>query len=134
MIGLPRDAEGREIPLDTKAPYGKDGSSADVDEFDFGTGYPDPERKWTVELANRDIFFTAKMSLNPPEPPDSRERPEEDSRRASERNVVVSCCRYLTAGKCADCPIHGNVGGRSHKEGFASGDILDRVRKLKEDE
>ena len=69
-----------------------------------------------------------------PTPPDSWEKLEEDLRRASERGAVVPCCRYFTADKCANCPIHGNVSGCLHKEEFAFGDILDRIRKLKEDE
>lgn len=63
--------------------------------------------------------------------PDSREKLEEDLRRASELDAVVSCCRYFAADKCANCPIHGNASGCLHKEERAFGDILDRIRKLR---
>ena len=119
MIELPRDAEGREIPLDTEVLYRKDGTLVDVDEFNFSTGYSDPEHKWTVRLMNCAVFFTTKMFLNPPEPPDSWEKLEQDLRR------------YFTADKCANCPIHGYDSGCLHKEEFAFGDILDRIRRLR---
>lgn len=131
MIELPKDAEGREIPLDTKVLYRKDGTLVDVDEFNFSTGYSDPKHKWTVKLMNCAVFFTTKMFLNPPEPPDSWEKLEEDLGRASKRDAVVSCCRYFTADKCANCPIHGNASCCLHKEELAFGDILDRIRKLR---
>lgn len=47
-IELPKDAEGREIPLDTKVLYRKDGTLVDVSEFNFSTGYSDHKYKWTA--------------------------------------------------------------------------------------
>ncbi len=38
MIGPPMDAEGRGIPLDTEAPYGKDGAPCSLDGPGPGTG------------------------------------------------------------------------------------------------
>lgn len=32
-VELPKDAEGREIPLDTVVPYGKDGKEIEVSRY-----------------------------------------------------------------------------------------------------
>ncbi len=45
-IELPKDAEGREIPLNTTSLYDKDGRRRKVDLFMF---YPDKD-KWDVVL------------------------------------------------------------------------------------
>lgn len=130
-VELPKDAEGREIPLDTEVLYRKDGTLVDVDEFNFSTGYSDPKHKWTVKLMNCAVFFTTKMFLNPPEPPDSWEKLEEDLGRAAERKDITSQCRYFNnTNRCANCPI-SKVGGCTHKDERAFRDILDRIRKLR---
>lgn len=119
MIELPRDAEGREIPLDTKALYRKDGSLADVDEFNFSTGYPNPEHKWTVKLTNCDIFFTTKMFLNPPEPPDSWEKLEEDLDKGKDIcDYFEECPESLDGKSCSEC------------KKAAPKNIASRIRKL----
>lgn len=139
-VELPKDAEGREIPLDTKVLYRKDGTLVDVDEFNFSTGYSDPEHKWTVRLMNCAVFFTTKMFLNPPEPPDSWEKLEEDLGRAIDApkpyNYDSMTCGYFdnAGSSCQEC---------KKKNGFDSfncnkvawKDILSRIRKLRgEDE
>lgn len=109
-VELPKDAEGREIPLDTKVLYRKDGTLFDVDEFNFSTGYSDPEHKWTVKLMNCAVFFTTKMFLNPPEPPDSWEKLLEDldntAEKASGSIFIATPCAWFSDGNrhCADCP------------------------------
>ena len=130
-VELPRDAEGREIPLDTEVLYRKDGTLVDVDEFNFSTGYSDPEHKWTVKLMNCAVFFTTKMFLNPPEPPDSWEKLEDDLSRAAEFDVVVASCRYFTADRCADCRMHNGFTCSTRKTERAFADVLERIRKLR---
>lgn len=128
-VELPKDAEGREIPLDTKVLYRKDGTLVDVDEFNFSTGYSDPEHKWTVRLMNCAVFFTTKMFLNPPEPPDSWEKLEEDLSEAGDARYQEACA-YFHRDKdedgCISCP-----GGEDGCARIAMRDILARIRKLR---
>lgn len=126
MIELPKDAEGREIPLDTTVLYMSDGTSVDVNEFNFSTRYSDPEHKWTVRLTNCAVFFTTRMFLNPPEPHDSWEKLEEDLNGAVEEDNV--CMYFSDSGTCIDCPIRYTSGGCSPK---VLKDIKERIRKLR---
>lgn len=128
-IELPKDAEGREIPLDTKVMYRKDGTLVDVDEFNFSTGYTDPKYKWTVKLMNCAVFFTTKMFLNPPPPPDSWEKLLEDLSEAGDARYYEACAyfhRDKDEGGCISCPGDEDGCGR-----IAMRDIAFRIRKLR---
>ena len=104
-VELPKDAEGREIPLDTEVLYMSDGTSVDVDEFNFSTGYSAPEHKWTVKLMNYAVFFTTRMFLNPPEPPDGWEKLEEDLDSCSASTRYAPCAYFSkTTDSCEKCP------------------------------
>lgn len=128
-IELPKDAEGREIPLDTEVLYRKDGTLVDVAEFNFSTGYSDPEHKWTVKLMNCAVFFTTKMFLNPPEPPDSWEKLLDDLGEAGDARYYEACA-YFHRDKdkdgCTSCP-----GGEDGCTRIAMRDIASRIRKLR---
>lgn len=126
-IELPRDAEGREIPLDTEVLYDKDGHPKDVSLFTYAPrSY---SSGWNVVLVGGFERFASAMNLTPP---DSWEKLEEDLRRAAERDVVTSHCRYFNAAdRCAACPIYNSVDGCTHVDERAFGDILDRIRKLR---
>lgn len=133
-IELPKDAEGREIPLDTKVLYDSDG----IEFFTDKSMYMRIIDKWWFfghfgSLTSTHRIEATKLYLTPP---DIWEKLEEDLRRASERDAVSSCCRYFnTTDRCANCPIHNGVGGCTHKDERAFGDILNRIRKLRgEDE
>lgn len=125
-IELPKDAEGREIPLDTKVLYMSDGTLVDVDEFNFSTGYTVPEHKWTVKLMNCAVFFTARMFLNPPEPPDSWEKLEEDLDRCIEAD---SLCAYEPSEECSTCILPRD--SQCNCDSFALKAIKERIRKLR---
>lgn len=127
MIELPKDAEGREIPLDTTVLYMSDGTSVDVNEFNFSTRYSDPEHKWTVRLMNCAVFFTTKMFLNPPEPPDSWEKLEEDLDRCTGNDDVFACCAYFETYDCTKC-CHFYQGDCTMA---VLKDIVSRIRKLR---
>jgi hypothetical protein len=128
-IELPKDADGREIPLDTKVLYRKDGTLVDVGEFNFSTGYSDPKHKWTVKLMNCAVFFTTKMFLNPPPPPDSWEKLLEDLSEAGDARYYEACAyfhRDKDEGGCLSCP-----GGEDGCTRIAMRDIASRIRKLR---
>lgn len=128
-IELPKDAEGREIPLDTKLLYDKEGNPKEVSIFaytprSYSSG-------WSVVLAGGFERFASAMFLNPPEPPDSWEKLEDDLRRGADAESYSMCkyangeeflcskCRFLRGEGCCACV----------NESFA--DILDRIRKLR---
>ena len=123
-VELPKDAEGREIPLDTECLYTYKGEKQDV----FSFTYHRRKDIWEIETDMR-IVNSIYLYLTPP---DSWERLEEDLRRASERNAVTSYCRYFnTTDRCVNCPIHNDDGCYTHKDERAFGDILDRIRTLR---
>lgn len=124
MIELPKDAEGREIPLDTECLYTYKGEKQDVLSFT----YYRREDIWEIETDMRTVN-SIYLYLTPP---DSWEKLEEDLNRAAKRDGVTSQCRYFnTTNKCVNCPIHNDFGGCAHKDESAFGDILNRIRKLR---
>lgn len=130
-IELPKDAEGREISLDTVALYDDDGNVHSVRRFIYTTDF-DLGDKWINSwIAVVDDYKAAKPEQMHLTSPDSWEKLEEDLRRTLECDGVDSCCRYFTADECADCPIRGHDSGCLHREEFAFGDILERIRKLR---
>lgn len=137
MIELPKDAEGREIPLDTEVLYDLCGTKVSVKEFLFRTLVESQKTEWTIEAAYEgnlyyNSFKPKNMHLTQP---DTWEKLEEDLGRAAERKDITSQCRYFnTTNRCANCPI-SKVGGCTHKDELAFGNILIRIRKLRgEDE
>ena len=84
QITLPRDAAGREIPLDTKVLYDKDNKEHRVLNYifntDTGNWIADFETEITLEL-----HATEGFSLMPP---DSWEKLEEDLDRCIEADCV----------------------------------------------
>lgn len=83
-IELPKDAEGREIPLDTEVLYTCDGSKYKVAKWEF---YPNKDTSWLVCLdANTEVFrVPGYMYLTPS---DSWEKLEEDLDRCIEADCV----------------------------------------------
>ena len=74
-IELPRDAEGREIPLSTKVLYYPEGKRFEVERFDYWTKYND----WFVRSRNEGIVSTIAADSVLLFPPDSWEKLERDA-------------------------------------------------------
>lgn len=93
-VGLPRDAEGREIPLNTKVLYDADGNELRVKCVEF-----DPfDENWRFILkADSSIWFDARYPryahLEKPTPPDSWDKLLEDLDHASKGDDIE--CSYL---------------------------------------
>lgn len=126
-IKLPRDAEGREIPLDTVALYGDDGNVHSVRRFIYTTDF-DLGDKWINSwIAVVDDYKTAKpeqMYLNKP---DSWEKLEEDLDRCIKESNL--CMYYNQNLDCNNCTISGN-----ETRGCTSitlEHIKERIRKLR---
>lgn len=126
-IELPKDAEGREIPLDTKVLYNEDGKGFDVDRFTYSVVQTIPSYKWGVVFMDCTYELCHFFFLTPPEPPDSWEKLEEDLDR------VASCdengtpqCTY-TQQPCVVCKFHSSENCTS----ALCADIVSRIRKLR---
>lgn len=121
-IELPKDAEGREIPLDTKVLYDQDGNPREVVRFAY-TLSRDCD-KWDVIFVNGYDRYASEMLL---EPPDSWSKLEEDLDGCIEKDEV--CCYYNKNKDCRSCPISGNNPNGCISEVFK--DVKKRIRNLR---
>ena len=128
-IELPKDAEGREIPLDTEVLYEKEGDELRVKrvEFDvFDGSWCFAVKKDPIALASlyrrpQDIYLVK------PAPPDSWEKLLEDLDRCIKGSSL--CAYYSTSGSCYDCTIFDD--NSEVCDSRALRDIKDRIRKLR---
>lgn len=125
-IELPKDAEGREIPLDTKMLHDKDGNEHKV----YGYTFSPSTSRWVVELETQ-----TGSAYHVPEgfrltPPDSWEKLEEDLDRCIKGDSL--CPYYSPSGKCSTCIFDSK--SPCHCDSLALEDIKKRIRKLREDE
>lgn len=126
MIELPKDAEGREIPLNTALLYGKvSGIEYKVVCFNFSPSM----RQWTVELKRRDDLDTYATEGFTLSQPDTWEKLYEDLSEAGDARYEEACA-YFHRDKdedgCTSCP-----GGEDGCTRIAMRDILARIRKLR---
>ena len=122
-IELPKDAEGREIPIDTEVLYDKEGKRREVDCYTF---YPDKYR-WDVVFEDSCVHFSPhNLSLTPP---DSWEKLLDDLYAAGDARHQEACA-YFNRDKdeycCESCP-----GGKDGCVLIAIRDIASRIRKLR---
>lgn len=122
-VELPKDAEGREIPLDTEVLYDKEGKRREVDWYTF---YPDKDI-WDVVFADSSAHFSPhNLSLTQP---DSWDKLLEDLDAAGDaRHQGV--CDYFNRDKdeycCKSCPGCEDDCNRTSMR-----DIASRIRKLR---
>lgn len=133
-VELPKDAEGREIPLDTTVLYDSRGAKVSVKEFISRTLVESQRTGWTIKAQYEDVidYFSFKPKNMHLTQPDSWEALEEDLSRAAKRDAITSQCRYFsTTDRCVNCSIHNNTDSCTHNDERAFGDILSRIRKLR---
>lgn len=130
-IELPKDAEGREIPLDTEVLYDRRGTKVSVKEFLSRTSVENQRTGWTIKAAyegniDYNSFKPKNMHLTQP---DTWERLLEDLNEAGDARYDEACA-YFHRDKdedgCTSCP-----GGEDGCTRIAMRDIADRVRKLR---
>ena len=73
-IELPRDAAGREIPLDTEVLYDEDGNEYEVYYYKHSVRQTAPRHKWQVVMADYVVHDCSDTYIAPP---DSRKKPGE---------------------------------------------------------
>ena len=122
-VELPKDAEGREIPLDTTALYDKEGKLREVDCYTF---YPDKDR-WDVVLADSSAHFSPNnLSLTQP---DSWEKLENDLSKIANNPGEVVCAYFDRERKdCDGCKLESCECACSYA--FLR-DVIERIRKLR---
>lgn len=123
-IELPKDAEGREIPLDTTTLYTVDGTQCDVSHFTYYPKCKITEQSWHIVFTSGSIKRASRVYLTPP---DSWEKLEEDLDGCIEKDEV--CCYYNKNKDCRSCPISGNNPNGCISEVFK--DVKKRIRKLR---
>lgn len=101
MIQLPKDAEGREIPLDTKVLYGSGGTARNIVYWVY-TVDSDLEKEWgNCWRAVTDAGRKLDPELMYLTEPDSWEKLEEDFDRCIEESN--SCWYFSPGGGCFKC-------------------------------
>lgn len=137
-IELPKDAEGREIPLDTKVLYNNIGVGYEVNRFTFGFDVTTHEVEWTAEsYGTGDMVYRLPVSSMHLERPDSLKQLMEDLNRVRDahdergKDYRDTPCDYdRDRGKyCNDCRLHNHEAGETCFEAMM-GDIVSRVNRL----
>ena len=126
-VELPKDAEGREIPLDTKVLYDSDGTEFFTDKLMYMRII---DRWWFFghfgSLTSTHRIEATKLHLTPT---DTWEKLYEDLSEAGDARYQEACA-YFHRDKdedgCISCP-----GGEDGCARIAMRDILARIRKLR---
>ena len=133
-IELPKDAEGREIPLDTKVLYNNMGVGYEVNRFTFGFDVITHEVEWTAEsYGTGDMVYHLPANSMHLEKPDSLKQLAEDLNRAWD--VHGKGCRDMPChydkdrGEyCNDCRLCSHV--KMNCLDAMMADIVSRVNRL----
>lgn len=124
-IELPRDAEGREIPLDTVALFGGNGNVYNIVRWIYTTDFEtwSEMNTWRAITENHRALDPELMYLTPP---DSWKKLEEDLDKCIKESDL--CMYYSPDGRCDTCAISGNE--TYGCTAVVLKDIKKRVRKL----
>lgn len=123
MTKLPKDAEGKSIPLDTEELYTYDGEKQDVLRFT----YHKKKDKWEIETDSLIIDSTCLYLTKP----DTTEQLIEDIKRAQDtcnlNGNTVAACTYSGNITCSGCDFFVGTDTCTSK---MLGDIATRVERL----
>lgn len=129
-VELPKDAEGREIPLDTEILYDETGNEYEVYYYKYSVRRTIPRRKWQVVIMDYIVHDVSDLYLTPP---DSWEKLLEDLKAVEDygnsSNLDNPTCHYLKmAGKsCDECKFYV----KASCIGEMCADIAYRIRELR---
>lgn len=126
-IESPKDAEGREIPLDTRRLYDENGEKKTVLWFEYSPTL----KHWTVVPDEGLNVATCASSVSHfyLTPPDSWEKLLGDIDKCVVENSI---CMYCSKdGTCKNCALRNESSACSTK---VLGDILGRISKLRGEE
>lgn len=120
MIELPRDAEGREIPLNTKRLYDAGGVPVSIRAFRYNPN----ECFWRVErLDGLGTPMTTALRFTQP---DSWEKLEEDLDRCIKAGSLFA---YSPSEECSACILPRD--SQCHCDSLTLKEIKERIRKLR---
>lgn len=128
-IELPRDAVGREIPLDTEALYDKSGERLAIYAWKYMPQLK--HSKWRMRF----LFDDSNCEYYPDEyylaPPDSWEQLEEDLTAFDDEQIYGPCHYFHELGDdCMSCPARDDACADAVMR-----DVASRIRNLRgEDE
>lgn len=124
-IELPKDAEGREIPLDTKVLYDRHGDVYEVACYVYEVRQTISRRIWDAKMLDGTIRYTTSLYLTTP---DSWMRLFEDLNRCADESDYEECAYF---GKSA-CDCSSCIADKSEAcERVVIRDIASRIRKLR---
>lgn len=129
---LPKDSEGREIPLDTKEIYDENGNELRVEHIEY-----DPrDHGWRFLVSKdkfRGFFYARYVYLEKPAPPDSWEKLLDDLDHASKGGDNAECL-YMRGDRiesqCSECRLCVDESDLECAY-LAYADIAARIRKLR---
>lgn len=128
-VELPKDADGREIPLDTVALFNRDGNVYSIVRWTFTTDFDLSDgwsNKWRAITDRGFALDPALVYLTTPEP-DTWEKLEDDLDGCIEESNL--CMYYNQNLDCNNCTISGNE--TRGCTSIALEDIKKRIRKLR---
>lgn len=127
QIILPKDAEGKEVPLDTETLYDEHGEPRYVKKFSYNPNGKTTDSKWTIEYVSGVSKFVSQMYLTQP---DSWKKLADDLDRCIKDNTI---CMYYCPVQKANCSMCAKPGGRDTYEctSLVFNDIKKRIRKLR---
>ena len=121
-VELPKDAEGREITLDTEVLYDKDGKEIVVSRYQY---YPTLDGYWNIKSVRNKYYRQDEVYLTPP---DSWEKLEEDLDRCADAPDYEECAYFgKDASSCSSCV----AGKEASCSKAVMRDIASRIRKLR---
>lgn len=127
-IELPKDAEGREISLDTVALFNRDGNVYSIVRWTFTTDFDLSDgwsNKWRAITDRGFALDPALVYLTTPEP-DTWEKLEDDLDRCIKAD---SLCAYSPSEECSTCVLPRD--SQCNCDSFALEAIKERIRKLR---
>ena len=126
QITLPKDAEGKEVPLDTETLYDEYGNQRNIVKFIYHHDYETGAKGWTVEYDNGVERFVSIMYLTQPYT-DSWKQLEEDLNNGI--SGASPCCAYA-GSKTYSCDKCCFESARYCTRRVFT-DIRNRIRKLR---
>ena len=125
QITLPKDAEGKEVPLDTEMLYDEYGNQRRIVKFIYHHDRETSAKGWTVEYDNGVERFVSVMYLTQP---DSWKKLDEDLDKCIFNND--SCYYFSESGMCCDCTIDSS--SIDYKcDSLVFNSIKERIQKLR---
>lgn len=126
QIILPKDAEDKEVPLDTELLYDEYGNPHNIVKFIYHHDCETSAKGWTAEYDNGVERFVSVMYLTQP---DSWKKLDEDLDKCIFNND--SCYYFSESGMCCDCTIDSSrIDYKCDSLVFNS--IKERIHKLKD--